>query len=130
MSKQDAENLMGLQLLSEGFEFKREFRFAPPRRWRADFKVRDRLLLEVEGITRYGPHLGRHQTAKGYSGDCQKYNEALLVGYDVLRVTQDMVRDGQAMEFVRRYFLGRDNGRYGETQGSGHESQEREKISP
>ena len=104
VSKGQAEDLMALILKDMRLKFEREFRFAPPRRWKADFLVEGKLLLEVEGVTYFGPRIGRHQSAKGYEKDCEKYNEALLAGYDVLRVTQNMVRDGRAQEFVRRYF--------------------------
>lgn len=62
--------------------------------------------VEVEGVTHYGKNrdgsmkLGRHQTGKGITEDCEKYNEALLLGWAVLRVTQEHVRLGKALEWT------------------------------
>lgn len=82
----------------------REYRFAKPRRWRFDFAWPERMLaLEVEGTTHFGSNangtmkLGRHQGAKGFEKDCEKYNAAALAGWRVLRVTSPMVRDGRAL---------------------------------
>lgn len=64
-----------------------EHRFAPPRRWRFDFAwPDDRIAVELEGVVWRGK--GRHQTAKGYAADCEKYNRAALLGWIVLRFTQ------------------------------------------
>jgi hypothetical protein len=82
-----------------------EYRFAPPRRWRFDYAWPDRLLaVEVEGgvWTR-----GRHVRGAGYLADLEKYTEAALRGWCVLRVTPDMVRDGRALRLVERAFVER-----------------------
>ena len=76
----------------------REYRFAPPRRWRFDYAWPDRrLALEVEGGTWAG---GRHVRGKGYEGDCEKYNAAALLGWTVLRVTTAMLNDGRALALL------------------------------
>lgn len=76
----------------------REFRFAPPRRWRADFAYPDRMLLiEVEGSTWNN---GRHTRGSGFAKDALKYNAAALLGYRVLRFTTDQVRDGTALDTI------------------------------
>jgi hypothetical protein len=78
----------------------REYRFAPPRRWRFDYAWPDyRLALEVEGGTWSG---GRHVRGAGYEKDCDKYNTAALLGWTVLRVTSGMVRDGRALALVEQ----------------------------
>lgn len=78
----------------------REVQFAPPRRWRFDFAWPERMIaLEVEGGTRRG---GRHTRHDGFEADCEKYNEAGLSGWTVLRVTGSMVRDGRALNLVER----------------------------
>ena len=76
----------------------REFVFAPPRKWRADFCwVAQKLLIELEG----GVHLmGRHQRPKGFQDDCIKYNAATLAGYRVLRFTAADVKSGAAISTV------------------------------
>lgn len=79
----------------------REHRFHPERRWRFDFAWPDlKVALEIEGGTFM--RKGGHTTGVGYYGDAQKYNEAALLGWLVLRVTPHMVRDGQALTFVER----------------------------
>lgn len=85
----------------------REHRFHPERKWRFDFAWPDfKLAVEVEGITFYGKNkngsmkLGRHQTAKGVNGDCEKYGAAMELGWDVYRCTQQMVRTGQALKTI------------------------------
>lgn len=78
----------------------REFRFHPTRKWRADLAWPDRrLLVEVEGGTFVS---GRHARGAGMRKDAEKYNEAVLAGYRLLRVTPDMVRDGSAFEVIER----------------------------
>jgi hypothetical protein len=57
----------------------REFKFHPERRWRFDFCWPAlKLAVEIEGR-------GRHQTFVGFRNDCEKYNEALRLGWRVLR---------------------------------------------
>ncbi len=62
-----------------------EYRFHPDRKWRFDFAWPDsRLAVEIEGLTRGG---GRHQRMTGYTSDCEKYREAVRLGWRVLRYT-------------------------------------------
>ena len=78
----------------------REYRFAKPRRWRFDFAWPDRMLAcEVEGGTWSG---GRHGRGKGMEDDCEKYNEALCLGWRVLRVTTEQVTSGKAFAWIQR----------------------------
>jgi len=77
---------------------KREFRFHPHRRWRADFAWPDKkLLVEVEGgIFTHG----RHTRALGFAADCTKYNVASLAGYRVLRFCAPHIRSGTAINAI------------------------------
>ena len=78
----------------------REYRFHPKRRWRFDFAWPEfKVAVEVEGVVWGGS--GRHQRAAGYAADCEKYNEALLLGWRVLRVTQRQVNDGTALNWLQ-----------------------------
>lgn len=67
-----------------GPPLEREFRFHPTRRWRADFAhLPSRTLIEIEG----GIWLhGRHTTPRGFAADAEKYLEAALAGWRVLRL--------------------------------------------
>ena len=96
----DAEETLAFQLRAVGIAFDREVQFAPPRRWRADFVVRPgAILVEVDGGTWAG---GRHTTGTGFAADCEKLNEATLLGFRVLRVTPSMVESGSALALVER----------------------------
>lgn len=95
-------NLMAFQLraarLNGGMEM--EHRFHPSRRWKFDFAWPSRLLaLEVEGGTYAG---GRHTRGAGYGKDIEKYNEAALCGWRVLRADAKQVADGRALNWVDR----------------------------
>lgn len=73
----------------------REFRFAKPRRYRADFAwPAQKILAEVEGGIYTG---GRHTRGKGYEEDCRKYNLAVELGWRVLRFTPKDIQDGRAI---------------------------------
>ncbi len=78
----------------------REYRFHEKRRWRCDFIWLDeKLIVEVEGGIW---SKGRHTRGLGFQNDCEKYNEAALNGYKVLRVTSQQIKNGQAMEWIKR----------------------------
>lgn len=80
-----------------------EYQFAAPtRRWRADFAwPANYLIVEIEGGTWIQ---GSHNRGSRYGSDCEKYNWATLHGWTVLRFTTNMVRDGQAITTISRYF--------------------------
>ena len=69
----------------------REYRFAPPRRWRFDFAwPASMVAVELEGMTRAG---GRHQRWGGFQKDAEKYNAATKRGWRVLRYTSQDMRE-------------------------------------
>lgn len=77
-----------------------EYRFHPARRWRFDLAWPDaRLGVEVEGGIWTS---GRHSRGEGFEADCAKYNEAVLAGWRVLRVTPAMIEDGRALAWIER----------------------------
>ena len=80
-----------------------EYKFCPGRRWAADFAFRElRTLVEIEG----GAWIkGRHTRGKGFENDCEKYAEAICLGWYVLRVTPQMVDDGRLWTWLRRIAL-------------------------
>lgn len=77
-----------------------EYRFHPRRRWRADVYLPDfGVIIEIDGGVWAN---GRHTRGQGYINDCEKLNEAALMGLHVLRFTTDMVTDGTMAEMLRR----------------------------
>lgn len=68
-----------------------EYRFNPTRRWRFDFALPSKkVAVEAEG-----GHwqIGRHQRPIGFKNDCEKYNNAALLGWVVFRLTSDMITE-------------------------------------
>jgi very-short-patch-repair endonuclease len=89
------EAALELMLKAYQVSFEREYRFAPPRRWRADFAlVEPRILVEVEGGVWSG---GRHTTGAGFEKDAEKYNAATAQGWRVFRYSTGMVTSGEAI---------------------------------
>lgn len=76
-----------------GWDLEREHRFHPERRWRFDIAFPSvRLAIEIDGR-------GRHQTVAGVRSDCDKQNEAVKLGWRVLRFPATDKR--QAPEWAR-----------------------------
>lgn len=67
-----------------GPPLEREYRFDPNRRWRADFAhIQSRTLIEIEGGIFIN---GRHNRAAGFIADIEKYLNATLAGWTVIRL--------------------------------------------
>jgi len=93
------EDNLSWQLQAAGIAHEREFRFAKPRRYRADVFIAPNLLVEVEG----GQYvMGRHQRPEGFAKDCEKYNLATLLGFRLLRFTTTMVNEGIALATIEQ----------------------------
>lgn len=76
------------------------FAKAIERQWRFDFAwPAQQLALEIDGG---GFVRGRHHRPVGFAEDCCKLNSAVILGWRVLRVTPQQVRDGTALDFVER----------------------------
>ena len=91
------EELFALQLRAAqlGQGLRREHAFHPTRRWRFDFAwPADKVAVEVEGGHWTG---GRHVRGCGFEADCEKYLEAMVLGWRVLRVTGALVKSGRAL---------------------------------
>jgi very-short-patch-repair endonuclease len=82
-----------------GYEWIAEYRFHFPRRWRFDYCIVDRgIAVEIEGAiwTR-----GRHTRGKGFEADIEKYNQAAIDGFKVLRFSTQQVLKGEAERMLR-----------------------------
>lgn len=128
MSKSQYEQMLFDQIVAAGLpEPEREIRFHETRRWRLDIGDRTvKLAVEVEGqvwgrlvkchrcgaqvlkrtksgkMVRVREAGGRHTRGDGFSGDVEKYNEAVLLGWRVLKATPAMIKDGRALEWWKR----------------------------
>jgi len=85
-----------------GPALEREFRFHAERKWRADFaNVESRTLMEIEGgiFIKGG---GRHNRAAGFIADAEKYLEAFLAGWNVVRLTEAQITAPNIERIIRR----------------------------
>lgn len=106
-----------------------EVEFTPNRRWRFDFAyLVDRLAIEVEGGTFARPlkchrcgvmvkekgkngklypaySAGRHNRGAGMAKDAEKYNEAVILGWRVIRVTSQMMARRKRGEPTKKYSM-------------------------
>lgn len=100
-----------------GWHFEGQYRWHPERRFRADFAVwhprfidgkvapplegeEPYLLVEIDGAKKGAP--GAHQRVDGIDRDCRRAAEALVLGYQVLRVSSRMVKDGTALQYIEK----------------------------
>jgi very-short-patch-repair endonuclease len=75
-----------------------EYRFHPTRKWRFDYAIpAKKIAIEYEGQP-YRIAKGGHNTIKGFQSNCEKYNEATLLGWKVLRFTAKMIENGTAFK--------------------------------
>lgn len=84
--------------VAQGPPLEREVRFHASRLWRADFAhLTSRTLIEIEGgIFQRGA--GRHNRGAGYAKDAEKYLEAVLAGWTVIRLTEKQLN----LDFIER----------------------------
>lgn len=71
---------------------RREYVFAPPRRWKFDFAflMTSPIAIELEG----GIWIrGAHTRGKHFISDCDKYNKATVLGWRVLRFTGNHLKE-------------------------------------
>ena len=74
-----------------GPDLEREFRFHPTRKWRADFAhAESRVLIEIEGGI-YIDGGGRNNRAAGFVADLEKYLEAALDDWRVVRLADPLI---------------------------------------
>jgi hypothetical protein len=104
MSKSTLEEELLLQFTAAGIETPaREYKFHKTRRWKFDFYWPSiKVACECEG----GVWIrGRHNRPQGFISDCEKYSEAALMGICVIRVTEKHIKDGVALDMVKRAWM-------------------------
>jgi hypothetical protein len=97
----NAEDLLALQVKAAGLpEPERQYYYARPRKLRADFAWPDVMLLcECQG----GVWSRRaHGSITGILADIDRLNAATISGWRLIRVTPDMVKNGEALKLIER----------------------------
>ncbi len=108
-----AEDALAFVLDTLHLSYTRQFAYAPPRRFRADFLLTGhQVLIEVVGGVypfrrrradgREVIQAGAHGTIKGINDDIARLNAATLAGYRMLRFTPGQIRQGTARETIER----------------------------
>ena len=83
-----------------GYAPTREYYFWPGRRFRWDYAWPDvKLALDVQGGVYAGGH---HSRGQGYEDDNRKANEAVLMGWVVIRCTPGQIANGEALRWLLR----------------------------
>jgi hypothetical protein len=121
----DYEQILCDKLVDAGYpEPEQEYRFDKVRKWRIDLAYPPlRIGIEVEGgafsapvkchncgalvmqrtktgkmvVVRAG---GRHNRGVGLENDAEKYNQAAIDNWMILRVTPTMIKDGRAVDVI------------------------------
>lgn len=83
-----------------GLDMVTEFRFHPKRRWKFDYAIPNyKIAIEVEGgIWKYG----RHNRASGFLLDIEKYNEASVAGWILIRTTPENLCTAQTLSYISK----------------------------
>jgi hypothetical protein len=101
----------------------RELRFHRVRQWRFDLAwINYKVAVEYEGGTfSHGinpttglPRMSRHTTGKGHAEDCDKYNEAAVDGWLVLKLSAKHIakkRRAEVLDQIERAIMSRRRGK-------------------
>jgi very-short-patch-repair endonuclease len=94
-------------------DFRAEWQFHPLRKWRFDYVLGDfvgrdwepdKLAIEIEG----GIWMGKgHTGGKHFQSDLDKYNQAVMLGWRVLRFSTEDVLRGRAKAFLAEHLGGK-----------------------
>ena len=80
-----------------------EYGFHPARRCEVDWVFQDgcgkNIAVEVEGGIW---SKGRHVRGKGFKSDMEKYNEAAILGWKILRFTPQEITSGVFLDTLKR----------------------------
>lgn len=100
MGESRLETQFRIQLLADKLPpWEREYQFCE-RRWRFDFAWPDQMVaVEIEGGIYSG---GRHVRPTGFHKDAEKYAEAIVLGWRVLRCPGEWVKNGKAIQYTKR----------------------------
>ena len=83
-----------------GVEVIAEHKFHPVRRWRFDYAILDKkIAIEVEGGVWSN---GRHTRGSGFLKDIEKYNNATLLGWRLVRCTPQTLLSSKFIDFLKK----------------------------
>jgi very-short-patch-repair endonuclease len=83
-----------------GVEVFLEHQFHAKRKWRFDMAIPSlKLAIEIEGAVYSN---GRHTRGSGFLKDIEKYNQAALLGWTLLRFTHVKHTNYEIIEFVKK----------------------------
>jgi very-short-patch-repair endonuclease len=75
-----------------------EHRFHPVRRWRFDLAFPERMIAaEIDGGAFIG---GRHTRGAGFKNDCEKLNNAALLGWRIFRFLPEQIKNGEVYDVL------------------------------
>ncbi len=98
-------NILERYLATYCLTLEKEYKFAPKRRFKADYAITGwRLLLEIEGgiFTKQA-----HGSITGILRDIEKYNLAMIYGFQVLRFTPEQFKKTQGIDIIESWRLQR-----------------------
>jgi len=80
-----------------------EYKFHPARKWRFDYAIPKYMIaIEVEGGVWNN---GRHTRGAGYIKDMEKYNEATILGWRILRYTPQQFNLFRHIEDIKKIVM-------------------------
>jgi very-short-patch-repair endonuclease len=81
-----------------GAKATQEHKFHPERKWSFDVAIlSEKIAIEIEGGSYTG---GRHTRLKGFQSDMEKYNEAVRLGWKVIRITPQQVNSSYIIDLI------------------------------
>lgn len=94
--------LLGVHLRELGYMPVPEFKVTDDRDWRFDWAQPDiKLAFECDG----GKRTGGHRRGDAIDAENEKINTANMLGWRVLKFTNDYVWDGRALAFMRKWTI-------------------------
>ena len=98
----ELEDLFAMQLDELSIPYEREVKFDKTRKWRADFLLPGKVIVELQG----GTWMARsgHNTGRGLIRDYEKSNAAQLAGYKYLQYPAERVNDMTAIKEIDKLF--------------------------
>jgi len=94
--KSEIENMLSWMLQASNIDgWVREYKFNPDKPWRFNFCwEKEKFAVEIyKG--------GNHVRSGGITRECEKYNDAVLLGWRILLVTKSQVKSEQVLEWIR-----------------------------